>query len=34
MEMTGFGVYAMRTILQKPSYYRSGFHGHPTHLMR
>jgi hypothetical protein len=29
-EMTGFGVYAMRTILQKPSYYRSGFHGHPT----
>ena len=30
MEMTGLGVYAMRTILQKPSYYRSGFHGHPT----
>ena len=30
MEMTGLGVYAMRTILQKPSYHRSGFHGHPT----
>jgi hypothetical protein len=30
MEMTGLGVYAMRTILQNPSYYRSGSHGHPT----
>jgi GAF domain-containing protein len=24
LEMTGFGVYAMRIILQKPSYYKSG----------
>jgi hypothetical protein len=29
MQMTGLGVYAMRTILQKPSS-RSGSHGHPT----
>src|SRR5262249_46146655 len=30
MDMTGFGICAMRTILQRPSYYRSGPHGHLT----
>jgi hypothetical protein len=29
MEMTGFGVYGMRTILQKPSCCNSGSHGLP-----